>query len=156
MKVTKLILLCTSGIIWPNKLAYGVWDIPSSNKGKGNQSFSSKKFGSNAIVTFAFSPLKVVNIIQVMEFFFCGHLTDSCSNMSTGAAWSWESLSSIWCNCFAISCVCISCCPWDQMLDLGRNRIQDFEVIPSVLHNYVNQYLVCWLSVYSVDSKLPV
>ncbi|KAB1215434.1 D-xylose-proton symporter-like 3, chloroplastic, partial [Morella rubra] len=47
-----------SDIIWANQLAYGIRDIPLRTRGRGISLAVLTNFGSNVIVTFAFSPLK--------------------------------------------------------------------------------------------------
>ncbi|PQM43148.1 D-xylose-proton symporter-like 3 chloroplastic isoform X2 [Prunus yedoensis var. nudiflora] len=77
--------------------------FPLRTRGKGISLAVLTNFASNAIVTFAFSPLKE----------------------ALGAETLFHPL---WCYCLAISSVRCTTCPRNQRFELGRNRIQTLEI----------------------------
>lgn len=110
--------------------------FPSRTRGKGTSLAVLTNFGSNAIVTFAFSPLKVLRALPIFMYLstllsriqiFSGKKmilwkNNTCN--SAGVTWSWKSVHSIWSNCYPRASICCSLCSWDQRVELGRNWIQ--------------------------------
>ena len=115
--------------------------FPLRTRAKGISLAALTNFGSNAIVTFAFSPLKVLIQFSMVYFFqSCALIIfhalnftwllwyESISADSAGVARSRKSFPPFWCYCSVITFVCGTLRPRDQRFELGRNWIQDLEV----------------------------
>ena len=120
--------------------------FPLRTRGKGISLAVLTNFGSNAIVTFAFSPLKVLIQFSTIYFFQSCFLiifhalnfawllwSEPISPGSAGVPRSRKSFPSFRCYCSVITFVCGTLRPRDERFELGRNWIQDLEVKSSAM-----------------------
>lgn len=105
--------------------------FPLRTRGRGISLAVLTNFGSNAIVTFAFAPLKVVNLKwsgSACPVFYFFRVIENSVFCFAGVARSWKCFPPFWGYCFAIALVCSPPCPRDQRFELGRNRVQNTQV----------------------------
>lgn len=122
--------------------------FPIRMRGRGISLAVLTNFGSNAIVTFAFYPLKVfiveagLPIFIAFCFFFLLFYHDWYQSASlsflgpAGVSGSRKPFPSFWSHCFVITSVRRTNCSRNQRFEFGRNRIQNLEVIAKTDTNH--------------------
>lgn len=118
--------------------------FPLRTRGRGISLAVLTNFGSNAIVTFAFLPLKVlICFYQSISFkagvslfivFILLWWIWSSANIA-GVSRSGKPFPSFWGYCFVVTFVCIARCPRDQRFELGGDWVQNFEVKAHICRN---------------------
>ena len=124
--------------------------FPIRTRARGISLAGLTNFGSNALVTFAFLPLKVLicfyqsisfkaGISLFIVFILLWLIEYGVLLNIAGASRSGKPLPSFRGYCFVVTCVCSVRCPRDQRFELGRDWDQNFEVKARICRNEIGE-----------------